>query len=365
VSTRSTGRGDGEAVPDFTSALYLGFRHPSSSLEPWHELTSGIPVALREPAQANQIAETLARLAGAERATLANSTLHLFWDLFVLLARPGTSIHVDEHAYPIARWGVERAAARGIAAHSFRHRDPDALRRQLRLAKDRRPLVVADGYCPGCGPVPLRAYLDLARRYGGLLIIDDTQALGVLGSRPAPGAPLGRGGGGSLRRQALAGPGIVLAASLAKGFGAPLAVLMGDTALVREYELRAATRVHCSPPSTALLHAAAHALALNSRLGDALRARLAALIARFRAGVAAAGLRAHGGLFPVQTIATGAEARSVHERLSLHGVQAVLHDGDGRSPRLSFLLTALHDERTIDAGVTALETAVLARRLAG
>lgn len=351
-------------MPDFTSALYLGFRHPSSSLEPWQELTSGMPVALREPRQAHQIAARLARLIGAERATLANTTLHLFWELFVLLARPGISIHVDEHAYPIARWGVERAAARGIPTHSFRHRDPEALQRQLRLAsaRGRRPLVLADGYCPGCGPTPLRTYLELARRHGGQLIVDDTQALGVLGDRSGPASPLGHGGGGSRRRQMLKGPGIVVAASLAKGFGAPLAVLSGDTALVREYETRAETRVHCSPPSIASLHAAAHALELNEHVGDARRARLAALIGRFRAGVAAAGLRAHGGLFPVQTVATGTEAHSLHTRLARLGVATVLHNGESKAPRLSFVLTALHDERAVDAAVTALKTAAAPRR---
>lgn len=48
---------------------------------------------------------------GCEMATLSSSTLHLFWDLFGALARGRVAIYMDAGTYPIARWGVERAAA--------------------------------------------------------------------------------------------------------------------------------------------------------------------------------------------------------------------------------------------------------------
>ena len=56
----------------------------------------------------------------------------------------------------------------------------------------RQPIVVTDGYCPSCGrPAPVRAYADLVRGTGGYLVLDDTQALGVLGAAPtkAPCCP--------------------------------------------------------------------------------------------------------------------------------------------------------------------------------
>jgi hypothetical protein len=31
------------AMLDFTSALYLGFRHPNRSLRPWSQFTTGVP----------------------------------------------------------------------------------------------------------------------------------------------------------------------------------------------------------------------------------------------------------------------------------------------------------------------------------
>jgi 8-amino-7-oxononanoate synthase len=183
---------------DFTSALYLGMTHSHSSLRPWTQLTTGRPAALAPPPGARTVAQTLAALQGCERATLSPSTLHLFWDLFGMLSRGHVAIYVDEGVYPIARWGVERAAARGTPVRSFPHYDADALRSQLRKDSLRRlrPLIVADGFCPGCGkPAPIEAYLENARADGGLLILDDTQSLGIFGSSPSRDAPYGKGGG--------------------------------------------------------------------------------------------------------------------------------------------------------------------------
>ena len=62
------------------------------------------------------------------------------------------------------------------------------------------PVVVADGICAACGRiVPTDDYFSSVSLVGGLLVMDDTQALGLLGARPDKGAPLGHGGGGSLR----------------------------------------------------------------------------------------------------------------------------------------------------------------------
>lgn len=329
---------------DFTSALYLGLRHPSPSLAPWRRLTSGVPAALRETRSTTDVAAGLAQLVGAERALLATSTLHVFWDLFVVLAAARTTIHVDAHAYAISRWGVERAVCRGVRTETFGAHDAAALERRVRAAGG-QPIVLADGYCPGCGPTALREYAAVVRAFGGILVVDDTQALGILGPD----------GGGTLRE--VGTKDVVVVASLAKGFGVPVALLAGDPPLVSRYERRSETRVHCSPPSTALVRAAAHALAVNDRSGAELRARLAGAIDHFRSGVSAAGYTPAGGRFPVQTIAVGRDAVALHELLREHGVNAALHNGKGRPPRLSFLLTARHTPAEVDVALEALATA--------
>src|SRR5580693_2796163 len=117
---------------DFTSALYLGLRHPSWALKPWGQFTTGVPAALASPPDAAVVAHQLAALQGCEKGVLGTSTLHQFWDLFGIMAGSPVAIYVDAGLYPIGRWGVERAAARGVPVREFPHHDADELRRRLR-----------------------------------------------------------------------------------------------------------------------------------------------------------------------------------------------------------------------------------------
>src|SRR5262245_3848833 len=110
-------------MPDFTSALYLGFVHPSASLPPWGALTLGRPAALEEPAGALSLVRELPQLIGGEAGMLYPSTLHLFRDVFQVTAPKGSIIMFDAAAYPIARWGAEGAAINGVPIETFPHRD--------------------------------------------------------------------------------------------------------------------------------------------------------------------------------------------------------------------------------------------------
>jgi 8-amino-7-oxononanoate synthase len=350
-------------VIDFTSSLYLGLRHARDDVRPWPQLTLGVPAALSSPPIAAEVARQLAALVGSERATLAPSTLHLFWDLFGALAGRTGGIFLDAATYPIARWGIERAAARGVPVSAFRHHDAASLTGRLRAAgpRLRRPVIVADGLCPGCGgPAPVGAMLPVVRRFGGLLVLDDTQAIGVSGHSPAPDAPYGVGGGGSLRWSGAEGPDVLVVSSLAKGFGVPMAMLAGARRTVSAFESASATRVHCSPPSFADLHAAERALALNGRSGDQLRRRLVALVRRFREGTLTFGLRTSD-QFPVQTLPSLSEVDpfALHQRLLGRGVRTVLHRPRcGRGARVSLLITALHSSASVDAAVEAIGQSV-------
>ncbi|MED5613136.1 aminotransferase class I/II-fold pyridoxal phosphate-dependent enzyme [Janthinobacterium sp. P210005] len=335
---------------DFTSALYLGMRHPAASLAPWSSLTLGQPAALQEPPGAQTLAASLAALQGCEAACVLPSTLHLFWDLFGMLAAERLVILVDGGSYAIARWGAERAQALGLPLRMFPSGEMAVLRR---LAADwgrqgRRPLILADGYVPGSEQVlPLASYAALARQGGGYLLLDDTQVLGVAGTA----------GGGSARLHGLpggydkGGGHLIVGASLAKGFGVPLAVLAGSGNLLRRFAARSQTRVHASPPSAAVLAAARRALALNARHGDALRARLAERVAQWRAGMAAAGIACQGGSFPVQRLPGRAHLQQV---LRAAGVLSLAQAGDGPGA-LTFLLRADQTPRQLEQAMGLLE----------
>lgn len=342
---------------DFTSALYLGMRHPHSTLRPWQSLTAGRPAALETPPGAEAAELELARLIGCEEAVLATSTLHLFWDIFEVLAQEGIAVFVDSGTYPIGRWGAELAAAKGAPVTVFPQHDVSALKRRLLRCRSSglRPVVVTDGLCPATGrPAPLDRYLELVRGYRGLLVIDDTQAFGILGRQPAQAVPYGQGGGGTPAWHGLRAPELIVISSLAKGFGAPLAVLAGSRDLIALYKERSLCRVHCSPPSAAAVAAAAHALTLNRSWGARLRHRLAARVRQFRSLLAEFGIIVQGGLFPVQTLRMSA-AEEVHARLEAEGVRTVLHQPKRNVPaQISFLIMAAHEPWEIEHAARAL-----------
>ena len=79
----------------------------------------GRPAALGSPPIMQRLASAIAELQGCERAVLLPSTLHLFFDLFEMFRREGARVYVDAGAYPIARWGAERAAGKGLVLHAF------------------------------------------------------------------------------------------------------------------------------------------------------------------------------------------------------------------------------------------------------
>jgi len=308
----------------------------------------------------------LAALIGCQRAMLATSTLHVFWDLFTLLARAEVNIFLDAGTYPIVRWGVNAAACSGASVKTFRQHDPEALGRALESADARPPVIVADGYCPGCGRLaPIAEYLALAVARGGSVVIDDSQAMGIFG-RPAGQASYGTGGGGSMQRAAIArnpatANSLIVCSSLAKAFGVPAAVLAGSEAAMSRFETGSKTRVHCSPPSAADIAACGRALQINHTHGDRLRRRLAQRVSQLREELGRLGLIGVPGLFPVQPLRLplGVKAMSIHERLSDRGVSAVLQRGQGgRVASISFIVTAQHTEGEIDTAVSALADAL-------
>jgi 8-amino-7-oxononanoate synthase len=346
-------------MPDFTSSLYLGLRHALAELKPWASLTSGAPAGLLVPRAARSVARRIAALQGCEGAILAPSTLHLFWDLFGTQRARSWELFVDAGAYAVGRWGAERAAGMGVPVRRFGHHDPESLVRSMSERKTgrQRPVVVADGLCPSCGSLaPAKAFLHAVERRGGLVVLDDTQAFGILGHSPTLRQPYGVGGGGSVRFHATEGRPVLTVSSMAKAFGVPMAVFSGPRDLVGSFEAESETRMHCSPVSFADLAAAEHALGVNERFGAPIRERLVGLVRRFRHGIGESAIETSG-LFPVQTLARspGLDPRVLHQDLAARGIPTVLHGpGCGDGVRVSVLITARHTAGQIDEVVDAI-----------
>jgi 8-amino-7-oxononanoate synthase len=343
---------------DFTSSLYLGLQHPSWSLPAWDSLTLGKPAALEEAPGATAVEWELAALTGCDDVMLGTSTLHAFFDLFALLAGPRTAVFIDQSSYPVARWAAKHSTgSTGILSRSH---DAEELRSALSRVRGIRPIIVTDGISPAAGSLaPFAQYAHLASQRGGLVLVDDTQALGVFGARPSRSHPYGVDGGGSLRSAGIHSEEVVLVSSLAKAFGVPVAMVGGSRQLMARLRSNSLTRTHCSPPSRAVIEAAAQALCLNERYGEALRARLARNVATFRRGLNSLGLAASQSLFPVQPLRlAGNFAVAVHSKLLQYGVRAVLQRCSSSGEQLSFLITACHTPQQIGNAIDALAHAI-------
>jgi 8-amino-7-oxononanoate synthase len=351
---------------DFTSSCYLGIDHRSTKLKPWARLTTGQPAALCEPKAYRQVAQKIADLQGMETGAIAKSTLHLFWDLFGLLGKEDFVAFVDAEAYPIAQWGLERFSSFGKKVVRFRHHHPSHLQKAIKahLPVGERPLIVTDGWCTHCGKMaPLEAYANFARACGGLLVVDDTQALGIWGEMPDAEQPYGLGGGGSLRYLQLSGPEIILVASLAKGFGVPVAAISGQEAAIRRFCDMSETRIHCSPPSYADIYAAEHALGVNEQEGDRLRQKLITLVRRFKYNCRELRITTMGNYFPLQKLCLSAVmARKIsYVILTEAGVNAIPLETKARAehPAFAFALNATQTLLQIDKAASILQSVLL------
>jgi 8-amino-7-oxononanoate synthase len=347
-------------VIDLTSSLYLGLRHPGASLPEWDTFTLGVPAALQEPPAAAAVGQRLRRLIGTAAARVATSTLHAFVDLGAALSTEPISLGIDTAAYPLGRFGLGQVVrATGAPVTFVAHYDaPSAARWAQRMRAWRlRPILLVDGVCPSCGrAAPLAALCDALSASRGLVVLDDTQAVGLLGRNTGDHHSWGHGGGGSVPHAG--GPAeAVVVASLAKALGAPLAVIAGSEDIVRRTRQQGLTWAHASPPSTPVLLAALRGLEVNDRQGDALRRRLLANITTLQRSLSERGVAFQGGCFPVQRLPvdTSHEALRLCERLAARGVRGVPLSGGCRGrPAVGLIVTASHrreDLRRVAAAV--------------
>ncbi|MEU4292826.1 hypothetical protein AB0E63_31775 [Kribbella sp. NPDC026596] len=335
---------------DFTSSLFLGLHHGSGSLPPWASLTTGVPTVLHEAADAHRVADTVAAAQGAQAGVVGRSALHALMDVMGMIPQRGDVVAIDSAAYSLAEWAALRAAANGAVVRRYPHHRPEA----IVPTTGRRLFVLTDGWCPGCNrPAPLPELQQLARETGGALIVDDSLAFGVLGNKRR-GEVFGDGSG-TPRWCGLDHAGIVWVASLAKAFGAPLAVTTGDSTTIRRLAGEGGNRVHSSPPSAADLAAAS--TALHDPSGNRVRrTRLQGQVLRLRSRLHDLGLTANGLPFPVVSIRLpGSDAQRWWSRLQSAGIRALLQQSRcRRGAMLTVLVRADHSPADLERLTAAL-----------
>ena len=248
---------------------------------------------------------------------------------------------------------IDGARLAGCRLRRYPHGDAEGALRQLRTVPDGAAMLATDGVFSMDGDVaPLRQLALVARVQSALLYVDDAHGVGVLGP----------GGRGSVAEARLGVDEVPLQlVTLGKALGGYGAVVAGDVDLVEHLAGNARPYIYTTalPPPQA---AAALAAVKLARREHWRREKLAALVQRFRDGMAMRGFDLPDSATPIQPVPCGDNARALDmaARLEADGfrVAAIRPPTvpEGRA-RLRVTLCAAHGEDQVDALVHALARA--------
>jgi glycine C-acetyltransferase/8-amino-7-oxononanoate synthase len=258
-----------------------------------------------------QLEERLAAFKGYEAALLFGSGYLANHGAIAALAGRGEVVFSDElnHASIVDGCRLSRAET-----FVYRHGDLEHLAWALYHVRGRPALIVTDGVFSMDGDVaPLAELLELARRHGARLMVDEAHATGAIGP----------GGSGTVAAAGLSGEVDVVVGTLGKALGSYGAYVCASAETVDFLVNTARPFIFSTappPPAAGAALAALDVLEAEPHLVDHLHANAAAL----RAGQAAAGLDAGGSRTQIVPIAVGeAEtAMELCERVLARGVFA-------------------------------------------
>jgi glycine C-acetyltransferase/8-amino-7-oxononanoate synthase len=293
-----------------------------------------------------RLEKRLAAFKGYESALLFGSGYLANTGTIAALAGGGEVIFSDQLNHASIIDGCRLARAETFV---YRHGDLEHLAWGLQEAGNRASLIVTDGVFSMDGDLaPLAELLELARRHGCRLMVDEAHATGALGP----------GGRGSVAAAGLSGEVDVVVGTLGKALGSYGAYVCAGGELV-DYLLNSARSFIFStappPPVAAAGLAALELLEANPSRVEHLRANAAAL----RAGLAAERLEVHGSQSQIVPVEVGDAARTMElcERLLERGVFAqgirppTVPEG---TSRLRFTVMATHSTSELERATKAI-----------
>ncbi|HUC27635.1 MAG TPA: aminotransferase class I/II-fold pyridoxal phosphate-dependent enzyme [Streptosporangiaceae bacterium] len=180
-----------------------------------------------------------------------------------LLTRHDAAIF-DRHSHVSQREGAERNR---IPALTFRHNEPESLRRRLAgLSPSTGFAVCLDGVFSMDGSIaPLRQIAEITKSYGGSLFVDEAHSLGVVGAT---------GRGASEHHDCLADVDLI-SVSLSKALAGTGGAVIGDRDAVEHISLTARSYIFtasCDPSAVGAVLAALRILRARPELAAAARA---------------------------------------------------------------------------------------------
>lgn len=178
---------NGGDVANFCANNYLGLAdHPEivsaaqASMDWWGFGLASVRFICGTQDQHIELEERVAAFLGTEGAILFSSCFDANGGVFETLFGPDDAIISDELNHASIIDGIRLSKARRLR---YRNRDMADLEAQLQAAQDaRQRVIVTDGVFSMDGYLaPLDEICDLAERYGALVFVDDSHAVGFVG----------------------------------------------------------------------------------------------------------------------------------------------------------------------------------------
>ncbi len=298
----------GREVLNFCANNYLGLaNHPAvvqaahAALDRWGYGLSSVRFICGTQEIHRELESKLSAFLGTDDTILYGSCFDANGGVFETLLTADDAVISDELNHASIIDGIRLCKAQRFRYRNRDLADLEAKLREADAAKARFKLIVTDGVFSMDGSIaPLREICDLADRYGALVMVDDSHAVGFMG----------RTGRGTHEHCDVLGRIDILSGTLGKALGGASG---GYIAARREIVdlLRQRSRPYLFSNTLAPVIAAASLAALDviTRTTE-LRDRLAANTAFFRAGLATADLALQPGAHPIVPVMLGDAALS-------------------------------------------------------
>lgn len=344
---------DGRRCLSFCSNDYLGLaRDPRlaqaliAAAQQWGVGSGAAHLVTGHTTEHHALEEALADFVGLPRALLFSTGYMANLGLVCALAGRGDTVAEDRLNHASL---LDASRLSGATVRRYAHGDADAAARRLAGATGRR-LIVTDGVFSMDGDVaPLAGLARAAAAEGADLLVDDAHGLGVVGP----------GGRGSLAAAGLPATAVTaLVGTLGKALGTFGAFVAGSETVVEAVIQRARSYIYTTAPPPAVAAATRAALRIAAA-EDWRRERLAALVARFRAGARQLGLRLGASDMPIQPVITGSATAALGASDALFSaglwVSAIRPPTvPAGSARLRVTFSAAHREQDVDRLLDAL-----------
>ncbi len=345
---------DGRELLNLCSNNYLGLAdHPDvvaaahAALDRWGFGMASVRFICGTQEIHRELEARISEFLGTEDTILYGSCFDANGGLFETLLGAEDTVISDELNHASIIDGIRLSKARRLR---YANRDMDDLERCLReAAGSRRTLVVTDGVFSMDGYLaPVDEICELADRYGALVMVDDSHAVGFVGE----------GGRGTPELHGVADRVDIVTGTLGKALGGGSGgYTSGRREIVQLLRQRSRPYLFSNSIAPPIVGASLAVLDLLERSDEA-RNRLSANAARFRAGMTDLGFELLPGSHPIIPVMYGDEHGAIDaaSRLLDAGVYVIPFSfpvvPQGRA-RIRTQMSAAHSPEDIDRAVAA------------